>query len=535
MIGSSSLAAVAAACAVAWAAMSAAGNRKHLLYFAVALVLLLGNALYQDYISDDAFISFRYARNLADGHGLVFNPGERVEGYTNFLWVLLLALIDRFGGDIVTSGRVLGFVLSAATLWILLRFSSTLKREVPPHFRISILLLSASAPFAVWALAGLETSLFTCLVVSGFFELEEGRARRAAVWLSLSALARPEGVIFLGIAAVLHAAAAPRRRRIGSLLPVFLPAMLILVPFEIWRIAYYGEIVPNTFYAKTGGGLHQVLRGLKYVVKYFWLYGGFFTFFATGALALLRSGAGGLRRLAFVTGAYLVYVALVGGDGLPAHRFVVPVIPFICLLLEAGVYELVDVARPVLRARVKTAAFSSLAVAVLLLSSWVGYRERETNRLISRDFILIGKWLAEAAPEGASIAVSAAGAIPFYSGLVTVDRLGLTDKHIARRRMPGMGKGPAGHEKHDAEYVLSRRPTILTLDWNGLCDQPIEGKRGSEIETILQFSFDGRDIWADPEFHSLYEPRSVELRPGGWFNYFELKGSGSWSQPARSG
>src|SRR5690606_38133881 len=64
----------------------------------VALVALSG-LIWPSWLSDDAFISFRYAQNLVEGHGLVYNPGERVEGYTNFLWTVLAAGVIAFGGD----------------------------------------------------------------------------------------------------------------------------------------------------------------------------------------------------------------------------------------------------------------------------------------------------------------------------------------------------------------------------------------------------------------------------------------------------
>ena len=77
-----------------------------------AVILLLHSIFYFHYTSDDAYISYRYARNLSDGLGLVWNPGEHVEGYSNFLWVVLLALLHLAGDDIVLTGRWLGFTLA---------------------------------------------------------------------------------------------------------------------------------------------------------------------------------------------------------------------------------------------------------------------------------------------------------------------------------------------------------------------------------------------------------------------------------------
>src|SRR5436189_992982 len=80
--------------------------------------LLVREWHYAGWMDDDAFISFRYAQNLAEGNGLVFNPGERVEGYTNFLWVLLLAAGDVLGAapDVAAHGWSL---LATVGLWAL--------------------------------------------------------------------------------------------------------------------------------------------------------------------------------------------------------------------------------------------------------------------------------------------------------------------------------------------------------------------------------------------------------------------------------
>src|SRR5512143_2619799 len=95
-----------------------------------AVFLLLAHSLFYWYALggdavDDAYISFRYAQNAILGHGLVFNPGERVEGFTNFLWTAMMVPLEGAGGDVGRASVVLGAMFALAILWIVFRFART--------------------------------------------------------------------------------------------------------------------------------------------------------------------------------------------------------------------------------------------------------------------------------------------------------------------------------------------------------------------------------------------------------------------------
>lgn len=89
----------------------------------------------QRYITDDGFISFRYAQNLANGHGLVYNIGERVEGYTNFLWVLLMSVSFPLNLDIMMFSHVIGITLQLLTLVTVYLIGTNLfsEKKLRPH------------------------------------------------------------------------------------------------------------------------------------------------------------------------------------------------------------------------------------------------------------------------------------------------------------------------------------------------------------------------------------------------------------------
>ncbi len=156
------------------------------------------------FITDDAFISFRYVRNLLDGHGLVFNPGEYVEGYTNFLWVLELAAIWRVLGlrpeDVANWLSVIYTVGTIAVmLWWVARMPCLRQRGLVAWMALG--LICGSATFAVWtAGGGLETRQFTFFALVAVVCLSVfGADRRGLIAASLSlaaaALTRPEGLL----------------------------------------------------------------------------------------------------------------------------------------------------------------------------------------------------------------------------------------------------------------------------------------------------------------------------------------------------
>ena len=236
----------------------------HLLLFLPWLVLLGWMAELSWFLTDDAFISFRYARNLLEGHGLVFNPGERVEGYSNFLWVLeLAALWGAFGLRPEHAAPWLSVAFTAATLaamlWQVARLPSLAHRGLVGWMALG--LVCASATFAVWTSGGgLETRQFTFFVVLAVVCLSLYRDSRRALlvvsWsLAAASLTRPEGPLFAACCLAWYVL--QRRADTGRWAPPWGaaaclagPCVLVVALHYLWRYGYYGEWLPNTYYAK---------------------------------------------------------------------------------------------------------------------------------------------------------------------------------------------------------------------------------------------------------------------------------------------
>ena len=219
------------------------------------------------FLCDDAFISFRYVRNLLEGHGLVFNPGEYVEGYSNFLWVLeLAALWGLFGLRPEDAAPWLSVACTVGTLvtmlWWVAHIPGLHHRKLVAWMALG--LVCSSATFAVWTSGGgLETRQFTFFVVLAVMCLSLYRHRRSgllAASLSLAAAAytRPEGPLIAACCfgwfamqrTVETGRLRPDRRLVRELAYLVAPFVVLVAAHFLFRYAYYGEWLPNTYYTK---------------------------------------------------------------------------------------------------------------------------------------------------------------------------------------------------------------------------------------------------------------------------------------------
>jgi hypothetical protein len=436
------------------------------------LALLLAGALlharagyFQDDLSghargsDDAYIAYRYAQNLARGAGLVFNPGERVEGYSNLLYVLLLAPATRVAdADAIYPVSVAFNLLFAAAAWTL--FSRLAARRLEPAQASAASLLFGLCPVLwLWTAAGMETPLVLLLQIALWSLVDRrtpghsGRPWALAGVVVLSVLARADGFVVPAFA-VLYLLYAGRKRDAlvaGTALGVSVGALFG------WRFAYYGYPLPNTYYAKVSGPVgERLLQGTLQLLG-ITLHAGLLphlgALLLAGFAAAGRSATDGPRlRFEVPLGlGCLAYWVYVGGDVF-AERMLIVLFPIgILLLLDGSLFPV-----PERSAMVVTAAAALFQLLPLAIDSRFGYTLERYDR-----WITAGRYLAQGRFAGRLLAVDAAGKIPFYSGLPTVDMLGLNDVHIAH--LPARFF-EAGHNKFDAEYVLSRRPDLIA-DW----------------------------------------------------------------------
>lgn len=218
--------------------------------------------VFQAAISDDAYILYRYADHVAGGHGFVWNiGGNPIEGFTSLLHVVVLALATWLGGDLLLSGQVLGIagaMLSCAAALLLGKAIGEGDRRVGI---VAAFMVALSPALAAWARGGLETTLFAALlsIAMATWILESRRATTR--WLSgiaffAATLSRPEALgiaLLTAVVDVFRRRSADRRNTVGAVV-AWWPLGVAMVGLLLWKVAVFGEIVPNTYHAKAGGG-----------------------------------------------------------------------------------------------------------------------------------------------------------------------------------------------------------------------------------------------------------------------------------------
>ncbi len=526
--------------------------------FALGCALLMGlyiwHSLGVGYSSDDGFIAFQYVRNLVNGAGLVYNAGERVEGYNNFLWIILLAFASKVlpAIKLLHIASALGILFGALTILLVCRFSRMVRKEAGIFSLLAGAFLAAHSGFAAWATGGLETTLYAFLVFASAYSyisyLKRGTGRLAVpVLFSLAVLTRPDALLLFGLTLV-HAMFWHRRngdkffnRTVLQWLLVF---ALIFTPYYSWRFSYYGYPLPNTFYAKLGGsGTAKYFRGVRYLQDYLKWYG-FFVFIPPLILLLRRPREVWIDYFAILVGGYLIYLVSVGGDGLAFFRFVTYIAPLLYILVQEGIADLYHRARQIrffqlgLKTALVLGVFVSLGftmrqtVAPMLFKDRFSWYEPHSelsfpggvnhsylwfdNYFVDRQAIA-AKWIENNAPRGALVASTPAGSIAYYlNNHPVIDMLGLNDEHIAHSDGRHLGRGRAGHEKGDGKYVLSRSPDYILMGNVAVLPFPLDEKSMSK-KLILKSE---KELWADPEFHKKYELHCVRLADSGVFQYF---------------
>lgn len=348
------------------------------IYVALSLVVW-------DWHIDDAAITYAYSQNLALGNGLVLHPDLKPEeAYSNTLWMLILALAGFLGADIPLAAKVLGISIGCLNVWLTFRLVDRLSRDQPGMaVGLSVLAVLIAAPFLIWALSGLEhglQSLLMLLIVRG--TLSSGARsgyRSAAAAAALLVLVRPEApLVLIGWAVGLLSVACYQRdlrRAVVRLIPAMIASVSVLAALLLFRALYFGDLMPNPFYAKAGdanflrlinifgGGWSYLLSGLRESGLAWYLP---FLCFAPFKRAPVACAA-----MFGVCLGHVSFVLYSGGDWMGMWRFLSPVVPLLAVLVGVGVDAisgLLGSHRAVLASAVLGLAFVGVTSATLLFS-----------------------------------------------------------------------------------------------------------------------------------------------------------------------
>lgn len=431
---------------------------------------------------DDAFITERYAQNLLARGELAYNAGERVEGYTSFGWVIAEAVLAFLGIPADSAGFALSVTAGAAAAALA---GFIVWRKFGGHVLSGLacsLSIALFVPWAAWGVSAMESCGFAFLWTASLFLYsteDQSHWTLGGIVGALAGLIRPEGPFLLIVVLVETVLFSRNYRRLLRFLAVF---CVLFGAYFLWRYRYFGEIFPNTYYAKVDRfSVALAMRGAQY----------FFGFairilpFVVAALLSFRDLRNPLTRSLMI--GVIIYSVLgiiaVGGDHFPLYRFCIVLVPSLIVLAWAGVH---------MNPRVQALIFVLLSIAVSgSFLQEIEDQQEQVQQAVTWRFI--GGYLGNTLPPTASVATLAIGAIGYESGLKIIDMYGIVDKNIAHKSMR-TGGGLPGHEKFDNQYVLRQRPDVILLD-NQLHEKP---------GTVLIWREAASEMVRMPEFRSNY-------------------------------
>lgn len=469
-------------------------------HYLVALAAIAAFAAWRvvanSWLCDDSFISLRYVQNLLDGQGLVYNPGERVEGYTSLLWVLSVAGLARLGVTPEVASSVLG-AASYAILALVLALRWWSRRATRLVFPVAAGLVLGLSDFHVWATGGLETATFALLALGGLLlacrrQPSVASDLAASALFGLTVLTRPDGLLFLGMAVARPwwgergAPLAARARRSALLLA---PAAALVAGQVMFKLEYYGDLLPTAYYSKSAlrpyysqGALYAGLWCLKNwavlpVALFAWLVG------------WKRAGTDPWRAEAVflsVSGLlYVLYVMHSGGDFMFARRLI-PALPLLFCGLEFAIGTLGEGWAPrallgilLLGVLLPIPLFGPARMRISGVADEPRFYPASVRNLRRQQGEVIGSLLsgtpARVMFEGGMCSFGYYSRLPYL-----IEMTGLTQYSLAK--LPLSARGRVGHEKQPTPEWLSENDVHLAVTHD---DPPFRpGPDGPELDQI---------------------------------------------------
>lgn len=452
---------------------------------------------------DDAMISMRYAWNFSHGNGLVWNRGEYVQGYSNPLMTLVMALatwaFDKPTAVLVM--QILGIPLMLGSALLAMRIADRIWQAEDDSLRAFVRVLAfagalAYYPLAYWSLMGMETGLLTALLLAGLLMAiryaQEGDSRAvmaAAVFFGLAVWTRMDSALY-AVPVWAYLAWDSMRpggtRRLDQLL--YAGGVLAIISGALlgFQYAYYGSLLPNTYTLKlTGMPLTPRLENGFLFIAPFFKETALMLALAIGGV-LIRHRAEKLMLLAFIVVAVL-YQVDIGGDGWNYWRLLAPVLPLALILdidlLVTGAGRVMsrlvakqsmapvptEAGRGTARALAVVCLLPGLLIANARFAPEISLRQRPNQVDANQMNVDIAMALNEVLMKKASIGVFWAGALPYYADFRAVDFLGKSDRYIAALQpdLSGASGGLGtfslpGHNKYDLPYsIMTLRPTFV--------------------------------------------------------------------------
>ena len=413
-----------------------------------------------DVTQDDAYISFRYAANYLSGKGLVYNYGERIEGYTNFLWVITLIISKAvFGIDYLVASKFLGIFFGNLILFLVIFFLKDHFGKVPPVLYLStIMVLLSNLSFVYWSVSSMETSAFAFAVLLALV-MEKRYPILSPAIAAIATLIRPEGVLVF--VSILISRLIFKQKNILYYLLMY---GILLLPFAVFKVVYYGSLIPNTYFAKSGLGFEYLRSGIEYFWSFIEKPGVYGLIFLPVLVSVKRYWK--LHHLQYIyLVIYVIYIIIAGGDVLKAYRFFVPILPVLSFLFVISLYGLVG--------KIKIRATNLLIFLFVVFYSTMAYlstykyiMETRKNEIgLMKSMYFVSHMLKKHFGGNFSVATSTIGLMGYeLIGHRLIDILGLTDSYIARNpeRIDGI-ESSWKERKYNSSYLLKQQPDFIVF------------------------------------------------------------------------
>lgn len=436
--------------------------------FSLSVVFLfLTYLIIGKWFTDDAFISFRYANNFISGNGLVYNVGENVQGYTNFLWIFLLSGFKMLNFDYTVSSlfiNVLSYLLLVYTFYLIAKREFYNSNE---KIIFSTLLFASSPNLLIWSVGGgLEGPLFSFLCLISLYNFITYKSNvNLILGVSLAVLAtlcRPEGLLFFLFGLFYLLINDKLRKSFKVFIFLLLSYLLLLTPYLIWLFWYYGDIIPNTFYAKVSANFEQLKEGFRYSYRFFMSIS-LSSLFLFLAVKDYKTHSTFTKYCINIFIIYLAYIVGIGGDFMFSYRFFIPIMPFFIFVVISSIFKLPQIQMPEESKKVKSGFvfIMFLIISYNLLSLSFLHKTEIKNYSMIENGEITANYFNNNFPHDNTIALSAIGAFGFYSKMKILDVLGLTNKEIALSKVPNNEDHLYSHNRSNAKYVLDRKPDII--------------------------------------------------------------------------
>ena len=479
----------------------------------VLLFLLVCVAVFTN-LDEDAFISFRYVDQLYEGNGLVFNTGERVEGYSNILWIILVFFFKILGFSLVNTARILGILFALGTSIVGM---GSIKKLIPEDAQLSWLFglwYLLSIPIIFWSQGGLETSLIAFVIMCFIYyqTLTKKGWFWAGVWVVLGSLTRPEAHMLILLYCIILLCRYQKRECIVGI--TFVSGFLLM--YHLLRIIHFGEFLPTPAMIKLSG---DFTSGVDYLMSFF--VGGHYLWALPFFLYAIINKS--VRKLILVPAGvvilYILFNLYVGGDYKYHFRFIVPFIAPFMLVSIVGVCQI----KTLFPHRFGKTTVRGVVVLLIILPLFFyhsTYGDKRSSFAILREGfsdwenrftgqlkthmqnynmcynVFLGKWIHDNFSPRISIAYEQMGQVPYYAGTEYsfIDLLGLTNLYIAscykRLHPSSIGRfikeayqivplidtknitekistifcqGDPSANQDIARYVLERRPEVIMV------------------------------------------------------------------------